>query len=46
VTAAVEGNANLLTIAQHTGHRSLSSLRRYFRKGDAWEANLSAAVGL
>jgi integrase len=46
VTAAVDGKASLFTIAQHTGHRSLSSLRRYFRRGDAWEANLSAAVGL
>lgn len=46
VTAAIENDVNLIRIMAHTGHRSLSSLRRYFRRGDAWEANLTAAIGL
>jgi integrase len=34
VTTAVENGATILQVAEHTGHRSLASLRRYYRPQD------------
>lgn len=46
VTAAFEAGAGEVIIANHTGHRSLSSLRRYLRPTDPWRANASGMIGL
>jgi len=46
VTAAVVQGVNEIAIMEHTGHRSLSTLRRYYRRGDPFQANACAMVGL
>jgi len=46
VTAAVEKQINEFTIAATTGHRSLETLRRYFRRSDPFRACACAAIGL
>jgi integrase len=46
VTAAFEAGAGEILIAAQTGHRSLSSLRRYFRRTDPFRANPSGMIGL
>lgn len=46
VTAAGEGGANELSIALQTGHRSLQTLRRYFRPHAVFRGNACAAAGL
>ena len=46
VTAAFAAGCGEILIARHTGHRSLSSLRRYFRPSDPWAAKPSARIGL
>jgi integrase len=44
VTEALAGGANELVVARQTGHRSLGSLRRYFRPEDPFR--VCAATGL
>jgi integrase len=46
VTAAVESNVNEFLIAAQTGHRSLATLRRYFRQSNPLRGNASAMIGL
>ncbi len=46
VTTAVEAGVREFLIADHTGHRSLSALRRYFRKRDLFQANACTMIGL
>ncbi len=46
VTEAGEANANELLIATQTGHRSLETLRKYFRRRDLFKANACAMIGL
>jgi len=46
VTTAVAAGVNEFTIARQTGHRSLVTLRRYFREGDPFRANASSMIGL
>lgn len=46
VTAGVLGGLSDLAIARQTGHRSLESLRAYFRAADLWRANPSGLIGL
>jgi len=46
VTSCFEHGLNEIAIAGHTGHRSLSSLRRYVRQSDPFVGNCSGQVGL
>jgi integrase len=46
VTAAGEGNVELLRIAAQTGHRNLAVLRRYFRRRDVFRGNCLADLDL
>jgi integrase len=46
VTAAGEAGASELLIAAQTGHRSMWSLRGYFRRTDLFRANACAMIGL
>jgi site-specific recombinase XerD len=46
VTRAIEAGAPEVVIAHHTGHRSLSSLQRYFRMADPFRVNPSGLLGL
>jgi integrase len=46
ITEAFERGVGEIVIAAHTGHRSLSSLRRYFRRRDPFRANAYALLGL
>jgi len=46
VTEAVEREVNLLAIAETTGHKSLKTLRRYFRPRDPFKGNACAQLGL
>jgi len=46
VTEALEKGVGEIRVANHTGHRSLSTLRRYFRPRDLFKANACAALGL
>jgi integrase len=46
ITAAAEAGASELLIAAHTGHRSLQTLQRYFRRTDLFRSNVCAAIGL
>jgi site-specific recombinase XerD len=46
VTAAGEGGASELLIAGTTGHRSMRSLRGYFRRTDLFRANACSLIGL
>lgn len=46
VTAAVERQVNEFTIAATTGHRSLDTLRRYFRRSDPFRACACSALEL
>jgi integrase len=44
VTAAVEAGVGEFRIAAQTGHRSLITLRKYFRSKDLFRANACAAI--
>ena len=46
VTSAFEAGAGDIVVAAQTGHRSLSSLRRYLRSSDPFRANASGMIGL
>jgi integrase len=46
VTTAGECGVGELLIASQTGHRDMSTLRRYFRRRDLWRSNACAALGL
>jgi len=46
ITEAGERGVGHLAIAGHTGHRSLDSLRRYFRPLDVFRANACTALGM
>lgn len=46
VTEALDHGLGEIAIARHTGHRSLSSLRRYYRPDDPFRANACASIGL
>jgi integrase len=46
VTAGIESRVSEFLIAQQTGHRSLNSLRRYFRPRDLFRANACRHLGL
>lgn len=46
ITAAGEAGIPLLVIGAHSGHRSLSTLRRYFRRTELWKENPSGLLGL
>lgn len=47
VTTGIECGVNELLLAAQTGHRSLASLRRYYRNADPFRgANASALIGL
>jgi integrase len=46
VSAAVEANVNWLTIMETTGHRSVESLRRYYRSRDPLRAVAAAHIDM
>jgi integrase len=46
VTEAFQAEVGEIRIANHTGHRSLSCLRRYFRPCSPFKANACSAIGL
>ena len=46
ITAAGEAGVNHLLIAAQTGHRSLATLQRYFRRIGLFRANAAGALGL
>jgi site-specific recombinase XerD len=46
ITAAGEAGIPLLVIGAHSGHRSLSTLKRYFRRTELWKENPSGLLGL
>lgn len=46
VTAAGEANVCDALIQAHTGHRSVSVMRRYFRRTEVWRANAAGMIGL
>ena len=46
ITEAAERGLGELQIAATSGHRSMSVLRRYFRKTNLWKANPSGLIGL
>jgi integrase len=46
ITEAGEHGVGELLIASQTGHRDMSTLRRYFRRRDLWRSNACAALGL
>ena len=46
VTAAAEGGAGELLIAEQTGHRSMDVLRGYFRRTNLFRANACSLIGL
>lgn len=46
VTEALVHGVNEVVIAAHTGHRSLNTLRLYFRPRDAFQANACSSMGL
>lgn len=46
VTEAGEAGVGELIIAAQTGHRSMDTLRRYFRRTNLWKANACTALGL
>jgi integrase len=46
VTAAFQAGLGEIAIASQTGHKSLTSLRRYFRCTDLFAANPSGMIGL
>jgi integrase len=45
-TAAAAAGVQERIIAQTTGHKSMTVLRRYIREGDMFRENAAAAVGL
>lgn len=46
VTEALEAGVGELVVMTQTGHRSLSTLRRYFRPRDPFRRNACSAIGL
>jgi len=46
VSEAIERGAREFTVARQTGHRSLTTLRRYYRPEDPFSGNPCAALGL
>ena len=46
ITTAAENGVNHLVLAAHTGHRSLDSLKRYFRPVNLFKANAAGRLGL
>lgn len=46
VTEAVERGVNEFVIASQTGHRSLATLRKYYRRVELFRCNASAMIGL
>jgi integrase len=46
VTAALESGCSQLVVAAQSGHKSLSSLQKYFRRADVFRANCSGMIGL
>lgn len=46
ITAAGEAGLGELLIASQTGHRSMSMLRRYFRRTELFRANAAGMIGL
>jgi integrase len=45
-TAAASAGVQERVIAQTTGHRSMTVLRRYIREGNLFTENAASAVGL
>ena len=45
-TSAAAAGVEERVIAQQTGHRSMTVLRRYIREGELFRQNAAAAVGL
>jgi site-specific recombinase XerD len=45
-TSAAAAGVEERVVAQQTGHRSMTVLRRYIREGELFRANAAAAVGL
>lgn len=46
VTAALEAGAGEIVTARHTGHRSLATLRMYFRPESPFRGNVCPMIGL
>lgn len=46
VTAALESGAGEIVTARHTGHRSLATLRMYFRPENPFRGNVCPMIGL
>jgi integrase len=46
VTEAGEQGVSEMMIASQTGHRDMTTLRRYFRRSDVWKSNAAGAIGL
>jgi integrase len=46
VTEAAEHGVSDTLIASHTGHRSIHSLRFYYRRRRLWSGNAAAMIGL
>jgi len=46
ITEAAEAGVSDLVIASHTGHRSVHTLKRYFRRTKLWQSNPAGMVGL
>jgi integrase len=46
VTEAAERGVSDTLIASHTGHRSVQSLRFYFRRRRLWSGNAAMMLGL
>lgn len=46
ITAALDAGVNEIVIANHTGHRSLDTLRRYYRPADPFQTNACSALDL
>lgn len=46
VTAAAEANVSDALIQAHTGHRSVSVMRKYFRRTEVWRANAAGMIGM
>jgi len=46
VTEAAENGVSDTLIASHTGHRSIHSLRFYYRRRRLWAGNAAGLIGL
>jgi integrase len=46
ITAAIEAGCGEIALARHTGHKSLETLRRYYRSNDPFRVCVSGLIGL